>query len=345
MTMKKDNMLRRMITTILLFTILTANVATAETISPTTGLPIPGDAMAPVMTVISYANGKGKVNGKTIEAPGIGKQQNWGGMQADIVFESMLYEIGWSRLVFLFHDALVRGEDINVGPVRSLRQVPVILADTWNAGLACRASYPYAQLTRDRCNGYLFEHGNPGYDHVMMQVKGRKMPENINADVNGISDMMIDAPQAPAMWTFADQSDIDNAQQIMNLSFVTPADLKWGEKGHTTSFHYDPETNQYSWFANGAPMKSWLDLSFAEEKAYLFDNVIVLYAEHSFMTPMLPEAAMDEGSSGAAFVYNNGTVQNGKWCMQNGLLLLQDEDGIDLLLTPGKSYVAIQPAL
>lgn len=340
--MKKNSKMRRTLA-ILLLLCLFITYATAENISPTTGLPIPGEATTPVVTVISYGLGKGKVGRKTIEAPGLGKQQNWGGVQADIVFESLLFEKGNSRLVFLYHDALVRREAIYAGPIRSLRALHVTIADVWNAGLVCRAASPYAASALEKCNGNLFEHWNRALDSVLMQVNKKKMPDNISADVTAIYAMMENAPPTHAMWLFADWTNTAKIQNVNEDEIVVPESLTWGGIGHTTSFTYDPATNQYNWFANGAPMKSWRDYTCTEEAAFLFENVVILYAEHSFPTPLLPEIAMKEGWSGAAIVYNNGAVQNGRWLMQDGQLLLLNEKGENMMLTPGKTYVAIQP--
>ena len=155
--------------------------------------------------------------------------------------------------------------------------------------------------------------------------------------------MMDDAEPVQAMWAFADQPDESRPQSANESNMIVPDKLTWGESGHTTSFTYDPASNQYSWFANGAPMKNWRDHTCTEESAFLFENVVILYAEHSFPTPLLPEIAMEEGSSGVAIVYNNGAVQNGQWLMQDDQLLLLNDDGENLLLTPGQTYMAIQP--
>ena len=53
--------------------------ASAQTISPTTGLPIDGEPVAPMLVVISNTEANVAYNGHTAKAQGVGKRQAWGG--------------------------------------------------------------------------------------------------------------------------------------------------------------------------------------------------------------------------------------------------------------------------
>ena len=59
--------------------VMLMTTASAEIISPTTGRPLDGEPTAPMLAVISHAEGSTKVNGKTVKAAGVGKRQAWGG--------------------------------------------------------------------------------------------------------------------------------------------------------------------------------------------------------------------------------------------------------------------------
>ena len=73
--------------------------------------------------------------------PGAGKVALWGLQQADIVYESLLYRdeqknAASTRLTLLFSDALIRGEAVECGPVRSLRDASASLREEWQGALA-----------------------------------------------------------------------------------------------------------------------------------------------------------------------------------------------------------------
>ena len=53
--------------------------SSAQTISPTTGLPIDGEPVAPMLVVISNTEANVEYNGHTTKAQGVGKRQAWGG--------------------------------------------------------------------------------------------------------------------------------------------------------------------------------------------------------------------------------------------------------------------------
>lgn len=334
--MKRIHHTRRMLSAALLLMLLCAAVlpAGAETISPTTGLPIPGESTAPVMVVISQVFGKVKQDGRTIEAPGVGDRQWWGGLQADLVFESQLFQKSDTRLLFLYHDALVRGETVTAGPVRSLRDVHVKLAAAWNAGVVCRAAYPYTSVSAER--GQVFGLYEPEVRPYLRTAEARWARDNAGADVNGIHSLMGDALPAPACWRF-------DGDAPAPAPYEGDIRIMWAGDKLETGFTYDAADNEYRWHANGVPMKSWQDDSFTAEAPMTFQNVILLYAAHSYpKTPLLPEVALE--GAGTLRVYTRGGCIEGSWQEEDGYLQLTDTDGQHIALCPGRSYMAVLPA-
>jgi|GEM_PF-3297592 len=358
--------------------------ASAEFISPTTGLTIPGEPTSPMMVVISYTEGTTTVDGWEIRAPGVGKRQTWGGLQADIVFEMQLAQNGATRLIFLYHDALVRGEQIYAGPVRSVRDVHVKLATAWNAGLVCRASHPYSAPALDGYRGQLFDMSRYDHQDYLIRVEGRKIPDNTSANVTAIHGLMQGALPAPSMWQFGDLSEpaatetpavnmqdmadettdaqeTDDPWSMWEWPVPTeteappedPLDLRqgilvWWEKEdgtrRMTHFLYSPFTEKYFWYVHNAPMKSWTDHTFTQEETMTFDNLIILRAKYSYPdTPALALVAMEENDMGEAGIWTKGEYQQGFWKIKDGRLLLVNEADEPMVLSPGKSYVAILP--
>ena len=164
--------------------------AGAENISPTTGMPLKTEPGMPVLVSIGYH--VNKEEGK--KAAGVGKGQSWGAHQADIVYESLLHRNGSTRLAFLFHDALVNGEKVEAGPVRSVRTSHVILAQEWNAALVygagvggnAHAALGLRELQSPNCA--LGESRWHKYGRRIQPQEGRraKAPDNLSADVSGI---------------------------------------------------------------------------------------------------------------------------------------------------------------
>ena len=110
-------------------------------VSPTTGCEVPPGRFLPVLVSVGHGYGTARAEGKTVQAAGAGKVALWGVQQADIVYESLLYRdeqknAASTRLTLLFSDALLRGEKVRCGPVRSLRDASASLREEWQGALA-----------------------------------------------------------------------------------------------------------------------------------------------------------------------------------------------------------------
>lgn len=129
-------MRRRVLAALAAALLLTA--AHAESVSPTTGLPLSGAPVTPVLLPIGNNVNTVKTGGRQQKAAGVGKGQPWGAQLADIVYESLLYKgpsSSSTRMTFLFHDALANGVRVDAGPVRSARETQVLLSREWRAML------------------------------------------------------------------------------------------------------------------------------------------------------------------------------------------------------------------
>ncbi len=333
--MRKNQRFHRLTAMLLLLCCTFSACAGAETISPTTGLPIPGEPVSPVMVVISQQFDKVKLDGKTVEAPGVGKRQAWGGLDADMVFESQLFQKSDTRLLFLYHDALVKGKQIQAGPVRSLRDVHVKLAAAWHASVVCKASSPYQTPPLDGYRGRVISLYETEIRPYWKVSENHWRQDNASADVTGIFQTQENAPAVPAFWTF-------DAAAAKSEPYEGEISIQWAGDKLKTSFVYEEGTGLYGWYANGVPMKSWQDLSCTVEEDMKFSNVVFLYAGHTYPTPLLPEINLN--GSGPVKVWTRGGCIEGSWREENSSLLLEAKDGQAIPLTPGRTYVAILPA-
>jgi hypothetical protein len=93
-------------------------------------------------------------------------------------------------------------------------------------------------------------------------------------------------------------------------------------------------------------MKNWRDAAFTEEAPMVFDNVVILYVDHTFPdSDLLPVADnLVEGGTGDALVCTRGMAQYGFWRVKDGRLLLETDGAEPMLLSPGRTYVAVAPA-
>lgn len=311
--------------------------ASAQTISPTTGLPLDGEPVAPMLAVISHAEGSTKVNGKTVKAAGVGKRQAWGGQQADIIYESMLYQDGCSRFLYLYHDALVRGETISAGPVRSVRSVHIELSKAWNAGLIFSAgterSTPTLADVRERSYSRDREEARP----YLPAIKGKKAPDCFSADVNSLHNLMADQTFTGSGFAFTDEKP-DDALPSGAEMHITWGDSSVLKSVWSTHLIYDSEAGKYLCFSGKAPLKNFHDASCAEESQLAFDNVIVQHAAHAYPTRML--ADVDLSSGGKAVILRGGKRVDAQWVNENGQTKFVDENGNEVPLSRGKTYIA-----
>lgn len=119
---------------ILLAALLCAAAPARAQVSPTTGAEVPSGRFLPVLVSVGHGYGTARADGKNVQAAGAGKVALWGLQQADIVYESLLYRdeqknAASTRLTLLFSDALIRGEAVECGPVRSLRDASASLRE------------------------------------------------------------------------------------------------------------------------------------------------------------------------------------------------------------------------
>ena len=293
-----------------------------------------------MLVVISHTYADVQYNGHTTTAQGVGKRQAWGGQQADIIYECPLTQDAVTRLTYLFHDALVNGEAVEAGPIRSVRPIHVQLTQAWNGGLIygnglSSNMYGVPELW-DICE-VAFTDGEGASKPHIASVRGIRAPDHRSADVPAIHSLLPDRQFKADGLAFTDELPGDDLPKTREIK------LNWGEKKRFFSrFVYDETTQTYQWYSNKVPMKNWLDSSRTEESELFFDNVIVQYATISYPGTRLL-AKTDLSGSGRAQIFMGGRLVEAEWINRSGSIHYVDPQGNDVPLTRGKTYIAIWP--
>lgn len=283
---------------------LLMGTAGAECISPTTGLPLPSAPTAPVIASVSN-----------------GKVQPWGEEWADIVYESLIYEMGTTRFAFLFHDELVKGTQVETGPVRSPREFHAQLMKEWHAGLiangSSRGNQAVAPGLKDNGGWFLNTYDGRGRE-CSGRVRGKKAPDNMNVNISAVRMALPSNPFDAAGFSFgAVEESLPQAGMIR---------LQWGEKGTDSVFFYIEE---------GYAREGW-DGSFA--------NVIVQWVDYACMgredRQMIPVPG-----SGEAVVFAGGRMIRGRWEKKTaeGKTFFYDENDAEIKFCTGRTFIAHLP--
>ena len=101
-------------------------------------------------------------------------------------------------------------------------------------------------------------------------------------------------------------------------------------------FVYDEETQTYQWYSNKVPKKNWTDAFRTQETLMTFANIIV---QHTPINRLAGETDLSNG--GRAQIFMGGRMVDARWINRNGSIHYVDENGNDLPLQCGKTYVAI----
>ncbi|MEG1470827.1 MAG: DUF3048 C-terminal domain-containing protein [Clostridia bacterium] len=321
--------------------------------SPVTGLPLAEDRYMPMLIEVGHACDTVKVGNKKIKAAGVGKRAPWGAQHADMVYESILWGSGETRMTFLLNDCFANQGEMNVGPVRSVRMGAALLCQEWQGGLvftggANREGYDlYGTLSQmgawDR--GLVFSlHKNAKAREHMYRVKDIKAPDNLNADVRALrASIPAETVAVPHPFLFFDQNPYASGYEMGEL-----VELKWGKPQYDCSFVYDEASGLYQRYCGKAPYMSFESAENRAPEAQIplrFSNVIVQYVryEYALANNLLP--LMQCVGGGSADCYIGGRLIKGSWerkAAEEPTVFLDDK-GNEIQLARGKTYIAQFP--
>ncbi|MEA5013781.1 MAG: DUF3048 C-terminal domain-containing protein [Candidatus Limiplasma sp.] len=319
--------------------------------SPTTGLPWSGDYL-PMIVQISNAEGSAKVNGKNVNAAGIGERAPWSGQYADIVFEGILYRTGATRISFLFSDSFAENQPQSAGPVRSARIGHVLLREEWESG------FVYAGGPRREDNnirelfaktgaddkGVLFDLLSGSWVDLKNRVGGVKAPDNYNANLLGLRQQIPASYAAtPRPFLFSDESPYTEGYE-----YASAINLDWGDKKYISHFYYDEAENLYLRYSGDAPYMTFAaaeDRSDENMEQMSFSNVIIQRVHYDYVNNNKIMPDMQSVGQGNADIFIGGRYIPGYWVRKavTEPTVFYDDKGQEIQLARGKTFIAHFP--
>ena len=318
-------------------------------VSPTTGCEVPPGRFLPVLVSVGHGYGTARAEGKTVQAAGAGKVALWGVQQADIVYESLLYRdeqknAASTRLTLLFSDALLRGEKVRCGPVRSLRDASASLREEWQGALAFGSTMGGGDL--GDAVERLKADSAAAFDIVDIRrgglggrLKGVKAPSNLSVDVNALQ-ARVAADSLARPFAFAQEASRD----------ATALTLDWGDARYLARFLWDEAAGGYLREVAGWPFACYPteEARMAGEEAAMvqpaFANVIVQWVDYDALGPIIQNPVLV--GEGAADLFAGGRHVRGTWSRgaPQDRTVYRDETGREIALSPGKTWIALFPA-
>ena len=318
-------------------------------VSPTTGCEVPPGRFLPVLVSVGHESGTARAGGKNVKAAGAGKVALWGVQQADIVYESLLYRneqknAASTRLTLLLSDALLRGEKVTCGPVRSLRDASASLREEWQGALAFGS--PMGSRRLGEAVERLKADSAAAFDLVDIQrgglggrLKGVKAPSNLSVDVSALR-ARVAADSLARPFTFAQEASRD----------ATALTLDWGDARYLARFLWDEAAGGYLREVAGWPFACYPteEARMAGEGAAMvqpaFANVIVQWVDYDALGPIIQNPVLV--GEGAADLFAGGRHVRGIWSRgaPQDRTVYRDGAGREIALSPGKTWIALFPA-
>lgn len=318
-------------------------------VSPTTGCEVPPGRFLPVLVSVGHESGTARAGGKNVKAAGAGKVALWGVQQADIVYESLLYRneqknAASTRLTLLLSDALLRGEKVTCGPVRSLRDASASLREEWQGALAFGS--PMGSRRLGEAVERLKADSAAAFDLVDIQrgglggrLKGVKAPSNLSVDVSALR-ARVAADSLARPFTFAQEASRD----------ATALTLDWGDARYLARFLWDEAAGGYLREVAGWPFACYPteEARMAGEGAAMvqpaFANVIVQWVDYDALGPIIQNPVLV--GEGAADLFAGGRHVRGTWSRgaPQDRTVYRDGAGREIALSPGKTWIALFPA-
>lgn len=318
-------------------------------VSPTMGCEVPPGRFLPVLVSVGHESGTVRAGGKNVKAAGAGKVALWGVQQADIVYESLLYRneqknAASTRLTLLLSDALLRGEKVTCGPVRSLRDASASLREEWQGALAFGS--PMGSRRLGEAVERLKADSAAAFDLVDIRrgglggrLKGVKAPSNLSVDVSALR-ARVAADSLARPFAFAQEASRD----------ATALTLDWGDARYLARFLWDEAAGGYLREVAGWPFACYPteEARMAGEGAAMvqpaFANVIVQWVDYDALGPIIQNPVLV--GEGAADLFAGGRHVRGTWSRgaPQDRTVYRDGAGREIALSPGKTWIALFPA-
>lgn len=252
---------------------------------------------------------------------------------ADVVYE-MLVEADATRYLALFQSKLPE----NIGPIRSARDYLIEIAGGFDGFYV---AHGYSPEAHQMLNKKVVENINGmQYDGIYFErSKDRKAPHN--SYISG-ENLKLGAEKVNATLEMKKKVGMAFYDTIDNVKIGIKANEIHMNYNNSTSpynsiYQYDAETGLY---AKSSPSKPTLDALTNEQVTIA--NVLFLEMPHRVIdAESRRELTLTEG--GQAFIFQQGMMREVAWKNVNGLLVAIEDDGSEVQLIPGKSWIHLVP--
>lgn len=281
---------------------------TAETKSPTTGLPT--EQLSTLSLSVMIENSPDA-------------RPHTGLSQADIVYE-MKTEGEISRYMALFRDQIPE----KIGPVRSARHYFVPLAQEWNIPYIHYGGSWYAYQALEKVSIPVID-GIKTSAQYFIRDASRKAPHNAYLIP---SKLTLEPSALTDHFTFKSENDYISSSPVhtLSLSYNNFTDIR---------YEYVTELKSYQRFQEE---KAQVDL--LNNQQITVQNIVVLTAEHK-PVPNDPKGRIDIAlvGSGKLSLFRDGVQIDGTWSKSSETDPMQfvDASGTPLFLHPGKTWIQI----
>ncbi|MBQ8413177.1 MAG: DUF3048 domain-containing protein, partial [Lachnospiraceae bacterium] len=249
---------------------------------------------------------------------------------ADIMYEIKV-EGGLTRLLCVFKEY----EDVpKLGPIRSARHYYVEIADMLDGiyshfGWSPLAEKEIPALGVDNLNG-LFLDGT-----VYYRDSARYAPHDVYTSGSLL---------AEGVATYEYNTEYEKKPEKMFDFYYEDTHLNSGDAANTVKLAY---SHNSPWFEYNVDEGVYYRFQYNQAhiddqtgEQLTFKNIIVMFAEYESLDSVdHQDVKWDKGGSG--YYVTNGEYKPITWKKDNGVLKYYDEDGTQLLMNPGKTYISV----
>lgn len=253
--------------------------------------------------------------------------------EADVVWE-VLAEGGITRLIAVFQSTA--NDEVDIGPVRSNRPYFIGIADSYDAIIAhAGASNDAYAILQRQDKPYLDEISNAG--SYFWRSSERKAPHNLYTKLSklreGASAKGYREQATIQGYSFMTQAEADAA----TIGSMKQFEVQFQLKGYHVGYSFDETNRVYKRSINDEPH---IDKNTDEQLAA--NNLIFMQTAHKVLDNE-GRLSVDLQSGGDALVIQNGQQIEGKWVVAADGMIRFLQDGVEIKLVPGKSFIHVLP--
>lgn len=249
---------------------------------------------------------------------------------ADIIIE-VLAEGGITRFIAIFQS---EGGAETVGPIRSIRPYLIELGESYDGVLihAGGSTEAYSILQKQK-KQHMDEISNSG--PYFWRSKDRKAPHNLYTSVDKLRE---GADKKGYSHEFKSPVyKYDEAGSTATGESVKQFGVQYLLDSYKVEYEYDDVSGRYMRVVNGKP-----DVDQDNGSQLGAANIIVVGADHKVLDDV-GRISVNLDRGGEAMLFQKGKMIRGQWVRKKGDIIRFVQDGREVNLVPGKTFINIVP--